>query len=410
MTSLLTIDEFASAVRKGLGRAVLALDEPVPDAYHQVILTACQEDQRYDRQCEDRRTDYLMALLDRARIVDRFLESALAPLENECDTRTRSLRMQMLGQFARRGRDEAWTVLVGYASTGMEEAWDALELVGARGIAWLTAHVLPGLPSEERWRTVSWLDCDGLSPSTVAVLTEVQREQDAAREARPKPRSKMPKTFVGALKKVQRESRYTSVLRRLADVLTVEEVQLVAKLWLTESNPGRGASYADLFSECDFPFPIESLLDLVKSGKAPHDYEEVLSRISHPAARNHGLALLSRPEPNWRGYACLQSSFSAEDEPFLESALSSFTSLSADDLHALGYPLMEVAQRMESPELRFAMLRWVYENTPCSLCRSKPVEEMVKHGVLPDFYRRELEFDADSYSRELATGRAKPGD
>ena len=401
---MMTTSEFADAIQKGLGRAVLAVDSFVSEDFAKVILTACVEDQRYDRQLEDGRSDYLMSLVVRAELVDQLLPILLVPVCESAVAWDRNLQIDMLGQFARRSESRAWDALVRYANELNGDAFDVIASVGPQGVEWFVENVLDRIPADEKWRVKFWAEeIEGLSESTILALKKAEREFDDWKPTRSTGSgSKRPETFEEAMEAIQNGAFYINVLQAIGANLTDEQVLQVAHLWLEESEFRPGNTYRRLFEVREFPLPVEEITQRIRAGKPPIRFEDMLSRINDPQARELGLQLLTQAEPDWRGFNCLLGSFIEEDIPILVQTLTEFETYPAEDIHSIGMSLRGMAKKF-TPGPRLSILKWVYENTPCSLCRNGAVELMIKDNSLPESYRLELEFDADSYSRQLVT-------
>ena len=65
-----TLAQQKDALQKGLGRALCWARERRLD--DDALLAACLSDQRYDRQCEERRTDWVWELIEAQNAVGRF--------------------------------------------------------------------------------------------------------------------------------------------------------------------------------------------------------------------------------------------------------------------------------------------------------------------------------------------------
>jgi hypothetical protein len=71
------------------------------------------------------------------------------------------------------------------------------------------------------------------------------------------------------------------------------------------------------------------------------------------------------------------------------------------DTHNLGFSVVELAEQKKDVELANA-LKWVYENTPCTNCRYKAVEQLGMLRQLDNELLYECEFDAAEDIRSFA--------
>ena len=398
----LTSVEFADAIRKGLGRAALAVNGPVSPEFEEIILSACQEDQRFDRQFEDERTGYLMTLVERAGLTERLRGIVVKLINESVDERLRRHRMRFIGHFARQSDARAWEILTGYASDMDFDAFSVIEDQGTSGIEWLVENVLDRLPLDEKWRAGGWFEeYPELSTKAADAIKAAKAEFDQnLANRRGKEIARKQESFEEALENIRTQNLHNSILRRIGPDLTDEQVHQVANLWLKERDNRRGRNYSLLFQVREFPLPIESVIELVQSGDLPIKFEEILSKINSPLVRELGLNLIESDPPDLRGYLCLCSSYIEDDLPMLLVNLDGVLDGDQDDLHGLVIDLKKLAEGMPINK-REPFLVWVYEHSPCSMCRGFAVEIMVNDQTLPKIYSQELPFDADSYARQL---------
>jgi hypothetical protein len=104
-------------------------------------------------------------------------------------------------------------------------------------------------------------------------------------------------------------------------------------------------------------------------------------------ADQHALDLFSNNYES--GDATLITSSLAEIEPNLGEA------------HSLGYSLRKVVEKNNDPALAEALL-WVYENTPCGVCRFFAIKQLHEWGSLPQEVLFECKYDAEDDIREFA--------
>ncbi len=400
----LTADQFADAVQKGLGRAVMAIDGPVSDEYKKVIINACLVDVRYDNWSEKGRSPFMMEIFKKAGLMDDVLHLLLEPLRDDVGNREKRQRIYMLAEFARLGEQRAFDALVPFAATDEEDSWGAMTHIGVKGVEWLINNILPNLEFDERWRVKYWKeDCDDLLPPSVAqpLDTFILAHQEF-QDLRPKyVPAKRPETLDEALEEVATKRFVSSSIWYLAKKLTDDEVQRVANLWLNEKDLRRARSYAMLFQVRDFPFRLHIIADRVIAEDPPFDFESVLSYCEHPKVREFGLSLINKDMPDYRGYECLKSSFLDEDIPFLIQSLDRFVGCNQQELHDLCTAIRDMCETIPTAELRAPFLIWNYEHNPCSFCRNIAAEIMAEDGTLPHAYRQEMAFDADSDTRKL---------
>lgn len=384
-----------------MGRAVLAVDGPVSKEFEDIILAACLEDQRHDRQCESNRSEYLMKMVESTNLGERLLQSLFSSLKEDLSERDMNHRLWMIGKFAERSNREAMDFLQALALEMSLQAVDVLASIGH--IEWVVQHVLPSLSLEDKWRARTWLDDNpeltGESREPLVIAQKTFDVHCGVQSAEAKDQ-KLP-TFEEAIESIQINNLLSPMPRQISSSLTDEQINEVAELWLKERDPRRGRSYKRLFENLPFPLPVRRIIELVQDGDPPVAFEQIVAQCEHPLVREFAYGLISRAEPDYRGYLCLRSSFADEDLPWMVESLGHFSNQSEDTKHRLGMDLKEIAKDMTPAESE-PFLVWVYEHTPCSMCRGFAAQMMIKAGTLPEFYREEMKNDADSLARELA--------
>lgn len=73
-------------------------------------------------------------------------------------------------------------------------------------------------------------------------------------------------------------------------------------------------------------------------------------------------------------------------------------------VHSVGHSLLEWCERSRAPERR-ALLTWIWDHSPCSLCRTGSLRMLVRSGPLSRRIRREARQDASPRVRRLAGRR-----
>jgi hypothetical protein len=70
-------------------------------------------------------------------------------------------------------------------------------------------------------------------------------------------------------------------------------------------------------------------------------------------------------------------------------------------LHSIGTGLIDFWKRHPDDETEVQMLRALYENGPCSVCRESAVKRLIERGALPEELRAECAWDANTDIRDL---------
>ena len=308
----------------------------------------------------------------------------------------------MIGQFASRSNSKALEILQGLALNKDSDSWEVLADLGE--IEWLTHHVLPTMPLDAKWRVAGWVDDNPkLEADLMRKLQVAINECDEIRhKTQNNANNREPPSFDKVMGAIQSGARFVPGATQIRDSLSKDQISQVASLWLDEQDFRKANNYLRMIARQIFPLPIQEIIDRVNQGNQPWRFEEIVSECSHNLVREFGLALIAKPEPDYRGFLCLLKSYRPNDLPKMVECLDRFLNLDSDDIHRLCIDLRNLVKEM-SPQQRIPFMIWTYEHSPCSACRGWGAEILIKDGTLPESYRQEMLVDADSYARELAS-------
>gem|GEM_PF-633181 len=202
-----------------------------------------------------------------------------------------------------------------------------------------------------------------------------------------------------------RHSLFTPRRRTVSD----EESEIIWSALMREENPYRLFCLLNAFTPLPrrprLPRFDPKILNLVDS---PHSFlswkaAQVLRCFSEEAIRQKALDLLRTgpAKKHWyHGFELILSSFRAEDEEVIAASLQRHT-LPDDVLHGVGYDIIQLV--MKYPEVMFREpLLWLYDRTPCSLCRHNIVQELDKRQLVPKEIWEECIDDCSDELRTLA--------
>ena len=401
MISDLTPEAFLDALSKGKGRTALALQNSDPTLYTDALLQGCVENLQFDRQLEADRVEYVLQLLALASLTEQAREVILKTLPNTEEGWDFDWMIDLLEGLALRGDAVARRALMDLSMQGDERAQNALAIVDDEGLQWVEQNVLPNLSPDDRWRIVLWLpdeEADDKTPSQRR-LRALDKQNDAEREAlrlskpHPKPTAK---PFLRALRRKELPLSCRFDFQQSANV---REWRIAARLFLRETDHSRAWRIARTFQRRRFPLPVKNLFRHAFHPERGGAAMEILGTFDTPAVRRFALSLLRhRPLP-WNAISALTSSLRLGDEPILLKALRSTEHTSRVDRHS---PILDVVHFLrEHPKGRWQPhAEWIYEHSPCSLCRASAVDWMVEHGTVPAYIREEGPYDAEPDIRE----------
>jgi hypothetical protein len=444
-----TLEAFRSSLRRGSGRAMLILrDDPADPDLLAALFHSCTVNEVFDTQCEEARAAYLRRLILATGQVDAFRRDLAAHLagagaadggegleESEGgaadrhsldlgheDPGPRDLGPKDLGQtfefLCLLAADEPtfdrrvlWDFL---ARTDFETArfGCADALVRLDGLPALlhcverfhadyanVPYVLDGLVHELRER-------DGEASANEALAAE--RRTSAALDLLLTLAAGDDWAFVG---QTGEPSDYRTIKAELeAGTRTFfpggwsrraspEDVALAAADLLAETDDLRRNPYLHQFFRVQFPLNPEPLFPLLKS---PHKRVRIAARnvfgqMCHPGVRQLALAAIAEgAAADWFGLHLLRGSAEPGDSalfgPFIAAARA------AGEIYVVHWAYMSIVEIIVNDRLPLdegvTWLVRVYEETPCSTCRRRAVENLVAVGRVPDWIAVEWPFDA----------------
>jgi hypothetical protein len=138
----LSKEEFASALKKGLGRAWLYVARYKLDNVFDLVLDACLRNQNYDPQCESSRGAWLFEMFGDSPYYSKFREAILNELKTATDTWDLQQLCELVKEMAVRGDIIAHKVLKDFvfdrASYSAPDDWlgvdEWIELKGIDGL------------------------------------------------------------------------------------------------------------------------------------------------------------------------------------------------------------------------------------------------------------------------------------
>ena len=99
--------------------------------------------------------------------------------------------------------------------------------------------------------------------------------------------------------------------------------------------------------------------------------------------------------------APILATFTEDDLALVENCLHEATQFNDEELHRFVLDLRRLTERHSTVDWIIA-LRWIYERSPCSYCRSEAFFSMTQRNSVPEDILAEALFDAESETRKLA--------
>ncbi len=433
----LTREEFANAIQAGRGRAYLHVATHGLSEVADLVLDACLRDQSHDPQCEPSRANWLFDMVRNS--VDHlpsFSASILAALEEEKGTWNLQQLFEIALLMATGGDEKAVDAIRRRAllkAQADQDDWvggeelifldgvgaviDLARIYGRRLIrnsdAWPCG--LDHLVRKPDVLAQSKKFLEELAVSDVeirAYLTHWQKSLAAEVQRAEEQAAKSPAELQEAQRqRVRRDNPLGVVLRNAAArVGRYPGRYMVFGRFATAEELAVILQQLDLESEDDV---CQRLLWVFRRAALPQISSKVwlLAQSSHRGVQTAALTALAQLQDDrvgelgrgrLRAERLAESdsetldlfirNYKAEDAVLIMEALQKLTP-SPDEAHNLCSSLLDIAETNASPSV-VPLLRWAYEETPCTNCRLRTVKLLQEQGQLPRDVVQECLFDA----------------
>ncbi len=406
--------DFGSALRKGMGRAALLLQEKPDDAeLNAELLRACTKNLTYDRQCEESRVPYLCELIRMTGQADAYRTALESHLKAATSAEPLSDTEQVFGILCRLaaqdGTDQAVLRNFVFATEdralAMNCVWELVRMQGVEALLACVHHFGPEF-AEDPWLIIvmkgALEERDG-DPAAAAALQQARRGDVALdrllslNEAETGDDEKPDATSgYAALKaEVERGARKSFPYAWVKGA-NQAEIECAAEDLAAEPDEARAIPYLMMFRTRSFPGDPTRLFPLLGSAnrRVVHLAASALARVSHPAIRDFALQLIAEGRPEV-GTRLLRNSYREGDLAVFRALLDQFAS-NDDAYHSIGLSALNVITRAaERPKEAHMLLLHLYENEPCSFCRGTTVKLLADADAIPDWMAREGGYDTE---------------
>jgi hypothetical protein len=450
----LSRDEFADALAKGLGRALLYVKTYGLDRVKDLVLYACLHDVSYDAQIEGSRAKWLFAMFAGSPDYLEFREAILAAMLVKEETwvllqlcgLTKEMALiedslaesplpgriaeQALADFVYRRANFILPQPIGDYS--IVEDWIGVnELIEVRGInALLELSRIYGrrlLANRDDWvmedlqifndkpaEIVSVFEEYAKREESIAVyyhylidrqvfLTDEERE--SIRQSSPRQKISISQrlgsaneTILNAARNKEREhpSLYTTFGVRA----TAAELDPIFELLLTEADEDICLRLLWIFRRTPLPRLADRLFDWADS---PYDKlrmaaVEALAQISDDRVYQLGRSKLAHRQLTGINIGTIElfiNNYHSGDAKLILAGLND-VEINEDDRWTICYNILSLSRKQSNPELGL-LLNWMYDHTPCSCCRNSAVSILQEYGQMSDILLAEYPFDSTQW-------------
>jgi hypothetical protein len=438
----LTREQFADAVSKGLGRAMLHVKQYGLDGIADILLDACIHNKVYDVQCEDSRAIWLIGMFKDRREYPTFRDSILRALKSETNCADLDQMCYLANEMALDGDKYAREALKDFVLKsaavqgetdhfGVDEyikidgANAVLELAriyGQRLIENPKDDVLSRLSYEdEECKAFAQLlkehsysdhrikvyfdyldDNDELDPFVVP--SEADREIESENRKREFLSQYNVERIIDCVKIEDNRNRY--ICRTFGRYAKQKELKVVFVELLKAKEDAVRKRLLWVFGTIPLPTIHECFFEWADS-KDEELRASILSAFSNfKNDKVHEFARQRVREGKILGWGnsfvldIFEKNFENDDAKLISDAVLTSKPVK-DDIHRFGLSITSIAEENKTSELKDILI-WVYENTPCSNCRKHAAKGLNEIGALSQEMIDECMWDGSEEIREFA--------
>ncbi len=419
-----TLDQQRDALQKGLGRAVqwatagFLSTEP--------LLNACLHDQRFDRQCEDNRGEWLWKLISLTGSASEFRDPLLNALRTVNDEQNAYQLCDLALHFARSGDDGFRQQL--YEFVGERRTPDSpyigegqlLSLDGEEAflfIARLRGHNLA--TTDWEWHDGAVIDAaiEDLGESRVREILSQSLEPEIRRFAtgwsenvrsptnaasqQSTYRQRMQAITVGDLILAAQTEGQKHSLRGWGMHASESDLNLVVEQLWKEHDPTIIANLLQVFLRRPLPQFDSRLIDLCRHSdeNVQRRAFNVLCENSHPLIRAFAIDQIQENTLGIPVVGLLIKNYEQGDE----QRILDHVELPEDpcERHWMFIDLIKMLEENESADSS-KLGQIIYFHNPCQMCRFSAARLLFRHGNVPTWLAEECRFDTEEECRTLA--------
>ena len=423
----LTQEEFARAIKNGLGSAYLHVKEYGDNEIQNELLRACIENLVFDTQINSGRGLWLVEMLQHTGQIKKYAcEIRLKLLENPKDEATVQQLIDLAAVLFDKGFGEFKEILLNLSvSNQSDEAILCLAeaLVDVASFSGLETGVrkMKELPSDSWIKKVLYEyaseELGGAEEVNSFLKSKSKLDIDLScfwetvqKDFDPDYVRQSPPTLNQVLDSIQADcipfSRYKYQL--FGKTATTEELQTILSLIDREVNPNRLAYYMEIFALREIPTIPSNAREMLfsKEENLQRSARNALSKIKSPVLRELAIELLqSETDRNIVcGLILLELNYTLKDLELIGSWLQLL-----DDIDWVHWGAMSVSRIAENDNTILTKeLIWICEFNPCGFCRRDAFEKLLNTNRAPEQLTFEAQWDAERDIRILARGNLVP--
>jgi hypothetical protein len=425
----LSRDEFSDAIEKGLGRAFIYVKNHGLDRVKDLVLNACLHDLSYDPQCNESRSKWLFSMFVDSPYYIEFRDDILAALfieseSSDCPYQLCEIVKEMVSIGDLIAKEKLADRVYHFTAQPNSDDWyGANELIDIQGVdAALELSRIFGrrLLANPDDAVPDALDFDffmNISDDNIAIFDRyVAQEESIATyyryildskeslDLRQAEQALQPKKII-TLEDIIGLARckkyeYPSVYMRFGQKATAAELEMIFNLLVNEPDKDICLRLLWIFRLTAIPRLSERLFEWLdnKNDLLKIATIQAISQISDDRVYQLGRSKLESGQLIGVDIGTLDlfvNNYYSGDAVLILDRLNT-TNIDREDLHSIGFSLVDMSERQVNPEL-VILLEWIYDRTPCSICRERVFKQLEIYGKFSDQILAEYQFDSRQF-------------
>jgi hypothetical protein len=401
--------EFADALKKGKGRAFMQVRDRGDTGIESELLHACLHSLAYDTQCEGDRGSWMMDLIECIKSPDLYYQSIVSSFIATTEFWDVSQLSTMLTLLAKRNYPGARDLL--YRKFGLQEfresstiGADLIELDGIEGMLHVAETIGKRIQSDsDYWENnylTSWV-CELLGKEeTAEALQEAAKSNPSIKayidniiatsgclflsDEERKPSSVSKETvslqeFLSEIEKAPKRAAKGYCLRFGRNATSVDTKKLIAYL-ANEQDREKSLRCLWVFRIAELPEVPDFMLAYAVSAddELRSAALTALANTESAVVREFALELLN--DGKLEAIELFKKNYADGDLQRIMQKL--HTNDSDDKIHSFSVDILQICGNQNSPEAVDCLL-WLYENTPCAMCRNDAISNLIAIKKLP---------------------------
>lgn len=410
------VEAFASALKKGLGRAMILLrQDPLNPAYRGALLYACKTNQVFDVQCEEPRAPYLCKLIHEIGAERDFWEALCLEFAGPGDDPSGRHRTQIFailcliaGADRSLDRSRLRTMLsaTDYDLVARNCMDDLVRLEGLSGLEFCVKTFEAKMhEADDEWLLGTLVHTLQERDGAEAADTQIRQAREQSADFDQHMRIVDAENLAGKLEvpPFDREAFKSMLATNQAipfpwiEAATNQDITWVVDALHAATSGHELGQLLRFFWKHDFPGAPDFLISIARrpDARVAKFALKALSRIRHPDVRSFAMELMKERQRVSDGIRLLARNWQADDLSKLEAALASVGE-GEQEVHDITFYMPEVLANVPPGTCNpRSLLLEIYERNPCTNCRYGAVKAMVLHGCMPEWLAEECRNDSE---------------